>query len=102
MELPRLEPIWNRLKDAGLSVLAIESQRETEAALEFIRAEGLSYTLVEDIEGEHTVIADTLQIYGYPTSFLIGRDGRIMFAHVGFDEGDERILEEEIRRLLDS
>ena len=43
---------------------------------------------------------DVLQIYGYPTSMLVDRKGRIIYHHFGFHEGDEVQLEQEIQALL--
>ena len=102
MELPRLEPLWQKYKDQGLTVIAIESQQDREGALEFIAEHDLTYPMVEDLEGDDNILANELHVYGFPTSFLVDRNGRIMFAHTGFDEGDEVKLEEEIKKLLDS
>ena len=41
-----------------------------------------------------------LGVNGYPSSFLVDRQGRILYYHFGFYEGDEVKLEEEIRRVL--
>ena len=49
MELPRLEPLWQKYKDQGLTVIAIESQQDREGALEFIAEHGLTYPMVEDL-----------------------------------------------------
>ena len=80
--------------------MAIESTRDTENAVEFITANELTYHLVEDVEEGARVVGDTLQIFGFPTSYLVDRQGRIIFYHLGFNEGDEARLEEEIRKLL--
>ena len=102
MELPRLEPLWQKYKEQGLTIIAIESEQDREGALEFIAEHGLTYHMVEDLEGDDNVCGDKLQIYGFPTSYLVDRSGKIMYAHTGFDEGDEVKLEEEIKKLLDS
>jgi hypothetical protein len=39
-------------------------------------------------------------VSAFPTSLLVDREGRVMYAHVGFELGDEQKLEEEIRSLL--
>ena len=36
MELPRLEPLWQKYQEQGLRVVAIESEHDTERAVEFI------------------------------------------------------------------
>ena len=50
MELPRLEPLWQKYRDQGLQVIAIESERDTERAVEFIAENNLTYQLLEDYE----------------------------------------------------
>ena len=100
MELPRLDPLWQKYKDQGLTVLAIESEQDTERALRFIADNDLTYPMVEDLEGEDSVVAEKLQIYGFPTSYLVDRTGQIMYSHIGFDEGDEVRIEQEILKLL--
>lgn len=102
MELPRLESLWQKYQDQGLTILAVESNRDTERALEFIAESGLTFPMVEDLEGDHGVLTEKLPVFGFPTSFLVDRSGRIMFSHLGFDEGDEQKLEEEILLLLES
>jgi cytochrome c biogenesis protein CcmG/thiol:disulfide interchange protein DsbE len=47
----------------------------------------------------------TPQIYGVkgmPTSFLIGRDGRIILQHSGFKESDREPLEQQIKTALEA
>jgi peroxiredoxin len=101
VELPRLEPLWQKYREHGLQVIAIESERDTERALEFIAENDLSYHLLEDSEGDDNVVASKLEIYGFPTSYLVDREGRILYSHIGFEEGDEVQMEEEIQRLLE-
>lgn len=81
-------------------MLAIESMRDTENALEFITENALTFNMVEDVEEGESVVGDLLRINGYPTSMLVDREGRILYYHLGFHEGDEVKLEQEIRQLL--
>jgi hypothetical protein len=37
-----------------------------------------------------------------PTSFLVGRDGRIIFQHLGFKEADREGLEKQIKAALEA
>jgi len=46
------------------------------------------------------VVRKVFGVTTFPTSFLIDRDGRVMYVHVGFEAGDEKHLEEQIRGLL--
>ncbi len=100
MELPRLEPLYQKYKDQGLAVVAVEAQRNTEGATTFINEHKLTYACLENNEGETEVVRTIFGVRTFPTSYLIDRQGRIMFYHLGFGEGDEDKLEKEIRQLL--
>lgn len=97
--MPRLETLWQKYRDDGLRVVAIETTGSREAALEFIEEEGLSYTFAENGEGAGDV-RGILGVEGDPTSYLIDRQGKIVAAHYGFKVGDEEKIEQEIRKVL--
>lgn len=41
-----------------------------------------------------------LGVVSLPTTFLVAPDGRVVFRHVGYAQGDERLLESELRKVL--
>lgn len=100
MELPRLEPLWNKYQDQGFAVVAIETMRNRESAAKFIEENKLTYHLLENGEGDEDVVSKVFGIQSYPTSYLIDREGRVIYHHIGFYKGDEVKLEEEIKKLL--
>ncbi len=99
MELPRLEPLWTKYRNKGLSVVAIEATRDRERAAMFIKKHGLTYHLLE-AEEDKVVIKKKFGVKWYPTSYLIDQEGRILICHVGFKAGDEVALEQEIMEAL--
>jgi peroxiredoxin len=99
VELPRLEPLWQKYKDRGFSVVAIEAARDTDRATKFIEENNLTYHLLETEEA-NDVVDDVFNVHVFPTSFLIDKEGKIMYCHIGFDEGDEEGLEKEILSLM--
>ena len=100
MELPRLQPLYETYKDRGFNVVAVDGKRQTDLATKFIEENGLTYTALENGEDDAEVAMSVFGVQGYPTSFLIDREGRIMFSHLGFEAGDEEKLAEDIERLL--
>jgi peroxiredoxin len=100
VELPRLQPLYDKYSEEGLQVIAVESYRDSEQAKKFIEEKALTYLFLENGEGDGEVVRSTFDVLGYPTSYLIDRDGRIQYAHLGFEAGDEEKLEEEILSLL--
>ena len=77
-----------------------QAYRDTKRAQKFIEDKNLTYTFLENGEDDAEVVQSLFGVRGYPTSFVIDRDGRIMYAHLGFEPGDEIGLEEEIQSLL--
>lgn len=99
MELPRLEPLWNKYKERGLSVVVVEATRDTERATKFIEEHNLTYHLLENGENDD-VVGDVFDVHSFPTLFLVDRGGTIMYCHLGFEAGDEKGLEDEILGLM--
>ena len=100
MELPRLQPLYEKYRDQGFEVIAIETKGQTERATKFIEENGLTYTMLKNGDGEAEVASTTFNVIYHPSSFLIDRDGKVMYYHLGFEAGDEEHLEEEIQSLL--
>ena len=102
MELPRLEPIWQSYKDKGLTIVAVERSRDTDRAKKLIADNKLTYTFLENGTDDAEVVRKVFKVALFPTSFLIDRQGKVLYTHVGFTEGDEKALEEKIIQLLGS
>jgi len=100
VELPRLQPLYETYQDQGFNVVVVDGKRQTDLAKEFIAKHGLTYTALENGEADAEVVNSLFGVSGYPTSFLIDRDGRVMYSHLGFEAGDEEHLAEEIESLL--
>ena len=60
MELPRLQPLYEKYRDQGFEVIAIETKGQTERATKFIEENGLTYTMLKNGEGEAEVASATL------------------------------------------
>ena len=100
MELPRLQKLYETYRNQGLEVVAVEAFRDTKQATKFIEDKGLSFTLLENGAEDAEVVSSMFGVYAFPTSLLVDREGRVMYAHLGFELGDEQKLEEEIKSLL--
>ena len=100
MELPRLQPLYETYADRGFTVVVVDGKRQTDLAMKFIEKHGLTYHAIENGEGDDEVVESVFGITSYPTSFIIDRDGRVMYSHLGFEAGDEEKLAEEIESLL--
>ena len=101
MELPRLQPLYERYQNQGFDIVAIDYRRDTERSQKFIEEKELTYTFLENGEDDAEVVSSLYKVGSFPTSFLIDAEGRILFYHLGFEPGDEEKIEHEIQRLLE-
>jgi peroxiredoxin len=99
VELPRLETLWRKYREKGLSVVAVEANGDRERATKFIKEKNLTFHLLDSDE-EKNVVGGTFGIEWFPTLFTIDGEGDIVYCHVGFEEGDEAKLEADILRLI--
>lgn len=100
MELPRLQPLYEQYKDKGFDIIAIEARRDTDKAKKLIADNKLTYTFLENGENDKEAVRKLFSVRVFPTSFLVGKDNKVYYYHLGFEEGQEKQLEEEIRILL--
>ena len=75
-EMPALESIYQKYKDKGLVILAVDIKTDNgEAAVRKYQQEmGMSFPIVMDTTGE---TENNYRVRAYPTSFFIGKDGKL-------------------------
>ena len=85
-EAPYLEQVWRSNRDRGLVVVGLDAKDFRSDARRFARRYGLTFPLVYDGPG------DTLGGYGvtgFPETFVIDREGRVVAAFAGAVNGEE-------------
>jgi peroxiredoxin len=79
-EMPSMETLYRRLKDAGLEFLAVDIQEKPKQVEAFIRENSLSFPVALDESGR---ISGIYGIRSIPATFIIDRDGSIIAAVIG-------------------
>ncbi len=74
-EMLALGPVYDRLRPRGLTILAVNVRQDPATARAFMAKLGVSYETLLDEDG---AVARRYGVRGLPTTFLIGRDGRLM------------------------
>lgn len=80
IEMPAIQERYERYRDAGLTVLAVDFDESAEAVRAFGDELGLTFPLLLDPGG---VIQRRYRILGYPTSVFIDGGGVIRAVHIG-------------------
>ena len=76
-----MQKLYDRLKDRGFVLLAVSQDENGKAAVEpFVRELGLTFPVLVDPEHQ---VGDRYGVWGYPESFLIDREGRIVERIIG-------------------
>lgn len=90
-EAPFLEALYRKYGKAGLEIVALDFEQRDQLAdpqrlKAFLREYGITYTIL--LAGEPKDVAAKLpqasNLNAWPTTFFLGRDGRVRTVHVGF------------------
>jgi len=86
-----------RYKKQGLEVVAVNLDTDRRLANAFLKAMDVNFIVAYDKSGDSAV---KYKVQGMPSSYLIGRDGKLYTSHIGFREKDKASMETAIQRLL--
>lgn len=78
---PVMDELQKKYKNQGLVILAVSVDEKAGKMDTFLKKNPVSFTVVRD--AEHKLVA-TAEPQTMPTSFVIGRDGKVRFLHNGF------------------
>jgi thiol-disulfide isomerase/thioredoxin len=95
IEIPGFVELQERYREQGLVVIGVAMDNSPEPVREFYREFRMNYPVAM---GDERITEVYGGIVGLPTTFLIGRDGRIYARHVGATAVSD--IEEEIKELL--
>jgi thiol-disulfide isomerase/thioredoxin len=93
--LPVLERIWSQYRAKGVVILGIGFNDNEADALKYLKKSAVTYLNGPDLAGN---ISSLYNIHGAPESYLIDRQGKIIWFKVGLL--DEKWLEAELDKAL--
>lgn len=91
-EIPVLQDLHTRLSSRGLEVIgvSIDARGEEEEVARFVRQYGMTYPIW--LDPDERVLTTFLAI-GAPATYLIARDGTLLWRHIGpIKENDPRLM----------
>jgi len=95
VELPHIQELNERFADRGVIFVSVASSGPSGRGTEILAEAGVTYRTFYD----RTIFGD-YRVAGIPMTVLIDHVGRAMYRHVGFREGDEALMAEELEKLL--
>ena len=94
---PWMESMHQRYQNLGLKIVAISLDQKTDLIKSFLKEHKAGFTILQDKEGN---VAESFNVKGMPSSYLVDRKGNIRLKHAGFNDGDKAPLESQIKQLL--
>ena len=89
-EMPAMQASYDKLRDQGFVVLAVNELEDTDKVIEHIRTHGHTFLVVMDHDNR---VANRYGVVGLPASFLIDRQGIVREHIFGNLLTEERIAE---------
>jgi thiol-disulfide isomerase/thioredoxin len=98
-EMPALEQLYSNLGDQAFAVLAINQWEDADHVFAYMGDLNVfpSFPILFDPESR---VSAEFGVKGLPTSFLLDKQGRVVFRAVGGRDFDHPEVEQTIRRLL--
>ena len=102
LELPRLQTMYDDLKDQGLVVLAVSTDdaRDASKVKPMVRAKRLTFPVV--LDKDTAVVSQYNPSKTLPYTVLIDREGKIRMVHQGYNAGDEVDIRAQVQAALGS
>jgi DsbE subfamily thiol:disulfide oxidoreductase len=91
-EMPDLETLYQEYKDSGLVIIGVNVNESEMTAANFVRETGITFPIVLDAEGR---TATQFGVSGLPVTFLLDKNGQIVYRHNG------QIQKEDIAQRLE-
>ncbi|GMQ92524.1 MAG: TlpA disulfide reductase family protein [Gammaproteobacteria bacterium] len=94
---PWMNAMHKRYGTKGLVIVAVNLDREAALANQFLKELPPDFHVVFDPRGD---VAKRYGIPGMPSSYIVDRNGRIQYSHIGFTETKKADLESRIKAML--
>ena len=95
---PWMDALQQRHADQGLEIIAINLDADREEADAFLDRTRPGFAIAWDPAGK---IADAYGVMGMPSSYLIDRQGDLVYRHIGFRQRDQQAIEARIVQQLE-
>ncbi|MBS1724284.1 MAG: TlpA family protein disulfide reductase [Armatimonadetes bacterium] len=94
--MPHVESVFKKVKSKGVAVIGVCVWDDKSAYEEWVPQNKSKYTFqfAFDPAGKDTaksIASSMFNVNGIPTTYIIGKDGKVVDSVVGYEEGDKRV-----------
>jgi thiol-disulfide isomerase/thioredoxin len=96
---PWMNNLQSKYASKGFQVIAVNVDAKQEDAKKFLAQVQGNFKIVYDSNG---LTPKLYGVKGMPTSYLIDKNGRVVFEHQGFNQSKTNLIEKEIEKLIEA
>jgi peroxiredoxin len=89
MEMPSLETFYQKNRDRDIELLAVSIDQNPRAAQQYAQENKLPFPVLLD---EDSKTADSYNVEGIPTFFVVDKQGKVRYFHAGADAAADVLL----------
>jgi len=98
-----LQKLLEELKDKGFEIVAVTRQQPNDTVEKinsYISDNKFGFKVVLGGTGDNYTLGKAYGVSGYPTNFLVGPDGKILWNGIGYSEARFKELREAVEKAL--
>ncbi len=97
-EMPTMEALYRKLQGTDFVMLAVSQDPDgAKTVLPYLEEGNFSFPVLLDTGGE---VSRKYGVTGYPETFIIDRQGRIVHHHIGYQDWSKAEVEKALRTLM--
>ena len=97
-EMPTMETLAHKLSGEDFVVLAVSQDVDGAITVKpYLQEGGYTFPVLLDVQGE---VGRKYGVTGYPETFIIDRQGQVVYHHIGYHDWAQPHIEETLRRLI--
>lgn len=95
-EMPSMNRAWNKIKDEGIAMIAVNVAEDRESVESFLQAVPVDFPVLLDTDSQ---TAESWPVRGLPMTFVLDPQGKLVFRAIGSREWDDDALLDKVRAL---
>ena len=94
--MAELQEDWAKKYNTQIVAVSIDDSRDTTKVKPYVDGQRWEYEVLLDVNQD---LKRNLNIPSVPFTILVDSEGKIVYTHSGYTEGDEYVLEEQIQKI---
>ena len=96
--MPSLYQLQQKYQNGGLKILMVNTLESKQHVESYIRSNNFSFSVLLDSEGR---VSEKLSVFGLPTTFLIDKQGKIVFHSTGYRDWNTKKMHEAFDSVIE-